>query len=67
MVLGCPKSARAAPWRCYREARRPPGALGKLTSFLKTSLLFLASSLDVSASAVLGFLEDWNGEGKKGR
>lgn len=38
-------------------------AQGQLTSFLKTSLLFLASSLDVSASAVLGFLEDWR-EGK---
>ena len=28
-----------------------------LTSFLNTSLLFLASSLEVSASAVLGFFE----------
>lgn len=30
-----------------------------LTSFRNTSLLFFASSLEVSASAVLGFLEDW--------
>lgn len=45
--------------------KSPPGALGKLTSFLNTSLLFLASSLDVSASAVLGFLEDWRGGNKR--
>lgn len=42
------------------------GAAREPTSFRNTSLLFLASSLEVSASAVLGFLEAWNEEEARG-
>lgn len=40
-----------------RFKTRKGRALPNLTSFLNTSLLFLASSLEVSASAVLGFFD----------
>lgn len=39
------------------ELSNPHQTPTKPTSFLNTSLLFLASSLEVSASAVLGFFE----------
>lgn len=39
------------------QARRLLSTSSKLTSFLNTSLLFFASSLEVSASAVLGFFD----------
>lgn len=40
-----------------KSSHQARGHLPSLTSFLNTSLLFFASSLEVSTSAVLGFFD----------